>query len=74
MKQPIEVYVMVNNENYIIAVNSSLFLHDTEGWIKIDEGFGDRFAHAQTQYFDKPLADIEGNYLIKYEPEKNNPF
>ena len=74
MKQPIEVYILVNNENYIIAVNSSLFLHDTEGWIKIDEGFGDRFAHAQTQYFDKPLVDVEGNYLIKYEPEKNNPL
>lgn len=66
MNEKIEVFAQINEDGFITAVNSSIFLKDTTGWIKIDEGFGDRFAHAQTLYFDKPLSDELGNYTIKY--------
>ena len=63
--KPISVYVKVNQEGFITEINSDVFLKDLNGYIKIDEGYGDRYAHAQSQYFDKPLVDEEGNYSIK---------
>ena len=30
---------------------------DLTGWMKIDEGYGDRFSLAQSHYLDKPLYD-----------------
>lgn len=61
-EEKIKVYVKVNENNEIIDVNSEIFISDLTGWTKIDEGYGDKYAHAQSQYFDKPLMDIEGNY------------
>lgn len=66
-EQPIKVYVKVNTNNEIIAVASSVFLKDTTGWIEIDKGFGDKFAHAQSQYFDMPLMNENGTYNFKYQ-------
>ena len=66
VENPIKVYVKVNNENKIIDVSSSVFLQDVNGWIEIDSGYGDRYAHAQSLYFNSPLTDIYGNYLINY--------
>lgn len=65
-EQPIKVYVKININNEIIAVGSSIFIKDLTGWIEIDSGFGDRFAHAQSQYFDKPLMNEDGTYNYKY--------
>lgn len=65
-EQPIGVYVKVNEEGYVTHVNSDLFIKDFTGWQKIDEGYGDKFAHAQSNYFEKPLIDEEGNYQIKF--------
>lgn len=58
----IGVYVRTDSQNNIIEINSDIFIRDLTGWIKIDEGNGDKFAHAQSQYFDKPLVDDNGNY------------
>lgn len=67
IEQPIKVYVRINANNEIIEVGSSIFIKDLTGWIEIDEGFGDKYAHAQSQYFDKPLMNEDGAYNYKYE-------
>lgn len=64
--QPIKVYVKTNTNNEIIEVGSSVFIEDLTGWTKIDEGFGDKFAHAQSQYFDEPLMNEDGFYNYSY--------
>ena len=66
IEQPIKIYVKVNENNEIIDVWSSIFIKDLNGWIKINEGFGDKYAHAQSQYFDKPLINENGVYNYKY--------
>lgn len=65
-QEPIKVYIKVNENNEIIKVESSIFLRDTTGWIEIDSGYGDKYAHAQSQYFDKPLINENGTYNYKY--------
>lgn len=62
----IEVYIKVNNVNEITEVNSSIFIKDFTGWIKIDEGNGDKYAHAQGNYFGKNVVDERGNYNYIY--------
>ena len=66
IEQPIKIYAKVNENNEIIDVGSSIFIKDLTGWIKIDEGFGDKYAHAQSQYFKKPLINEDGRYSFKY--------
>lgn len=60
-----EVYVKTNENGYITAVNSSEFLADTTGWVKIDEGYSDKYHHAQGNYFDKPIYTESGVYRYK---------
>lgn len=67
LREPIKVYVRVNANNNIIEVGSSIFIKDLNDWIEIDNGFGDRYAHAQSQYFEKPLINEDGAYNYKYE-------
>lgn len=67
VEEPIQVYIKVSLNNEIIEVGSSVFIKDLTGWIEIDSGFGDRYAHAQSQYFDKPLMNENGTYNYKYE-------
>ena len=52
------VYVLVDNRGTVININSSAFLENTSGWIKVDEGAGDKYHHAQNNYLEKPLYDI----------------
>ena len=59
------VYVKPNENSYITAVNSSAFLSDTNGWVEIDRGYGDRFHHAQNNYFDGPIRTDGGAYRYK---------
>lgn len=59
------VYLLTDESNRITAINSSAFLHDTEGWTLIDQGHGDRYAHAQGNYLDKPIMDDRGIYRYK---------
>lgn len=61
----ISVYIKTNENGIVTAINSSIFITDTSGWTLIDEGTGDRYAHAQNQYLDKPIADENGVYRYK---------
>ena len=55
-----KVYIKTDEKNRIIAINSSAFLDNTESWIKIDEGTGDKYHHAQGNYFDKSIYTTDG--------------
>lgn len=68
--QPYGVYIKIDTENRLIDINSSAFLADTSGWIKIDEGFGDRYHHAQGNYLPKPKMDERGRYRYKYKNDQ----
>lgn len=63
--KPYIVYVKVNNSRYITAVNSSAFLEDVTGWTEIDGGYGDKYHHAQGNYFPKPIMTMGGAYCYK---------
>lgn len=62
---PYIVYVKTNDPGYITAVNSSAFLTDTTDWVKIDSGYGDKYHHAQGNYFPKPIITNGGAYRYK---------
>ncbi len=64
------VYVKNNENSYITAVDSSEFLTDATGWAEIDRGYGDRFHHAQGNYFDKPIITDGGAYQYKLVNKK----
>lgn len=64
-----QVYIFVDGENRIDDVNSSAFLPDTTDWIQIDEGTGDRYHHAQGNYFPAPLYDERGIPRYTYVPD-----
>ena len=63
--KPYIVYVKPNDSGYITAVNSSAFLTDTTGWAEIDSGYGDKYHHAQGNYFPQPIMDDRGIYRYK---------
>ena len=63
--KPHIVYVKPNSNGYITAVNSSVFLPDTTGWTEIDSGYGDKFHHAQGNYFPQPIITMGGAYRYK---------
>ena len=54
------VYVRTDEQGRILEVNSSAFLSDTVGWTTIDEGLGDKYHHAQGNYFDGGLYTDDG--------------
>lgn len=60
-----KVYVRVDENNRIIEINSSEFIKDLEGWTQIDAGEGDRYHHAQGNYFDKPVFNEQGIPVYK---------
>lgn len=62
---PYIVYVKTNASGYITAVNSSAFLTDTAGWTEIDSGYGDKYHHAQGNYFSQPIRTMGGAYRYK---------
>ena len=70
-RSPYIVYVKADETSHIIAVNSSAFLHDTPGWVQIDSGYGDRFHHAQGNYFPKPIMDDRG--ICRYKLVNGRP-
>lgn len=64
------VYIKIDDENRIIATNSSAFLTDTTDWIEIDSGYSNKYHHAQGNYLDKPIIDERGIYRYKLEDGK----
>lgn len=61
------VFIKTDSKNRITAVNSEIFISDFSGWVEIDSGDGDKFTHAQGNYFPKPVMDENGVYRYKYE-------
>lgn len=59
------VYALLNNPTDIVDVNSSAFIVDTTRWTQIDEGVGDKYHHAQGNYFDKTIMTDSGIYRYK---------
>ena len=62
------VLVLLNERNLIVSVNSSAFVFGEE-WVQIDEGVGDRYHHAQGNYFKKPIYDDRGIPRYAYVPD-----
>lgn len=63
-----KVYVKLNKDKCITLIDSEIFLTDEEmqTMTNIDEGEGDKFVHAQSQYLEKGLIDKYGRYNYKY--------
>lgn len=84
LENKIKVYIKIDENNCITEVTSSIFLRNIENYIEIDEGVGQKYAHAQNYYFkEKPLRDMQGRCNYKYvddevveltEEEKENLF
>ncbi|WP_418127915.1 hypothetical protein [Agathobaculum butyriciproducens] len=52
------VYVLLDSESRVLRLEGEYSLpNDLTNWIKIDEGFGDKYALAQSHYCAKPLYD-----------------
>ena len=64
-ENPYIVYVKTNSSGYITAVNSSAFLTDTTDWTEIDSGYGDKYHHAQGNYFPQPIITDGGAYRYR---------
>ena len=58
--EPYIVYIKLDENNLITAVDSSAFLSNTEGWTEVDRGYTQRHHHAQGNYFDQPIYDDRG--------------
>lgn len=66
MEERYTVYVRSDVTGRIMEINSSAFLANTEGWTAMDEGCGDKYHHAQNNYFPLPLYGPDGcaNYKL----------
>ncbi len=60
-----QVYIKVDEKGRLVGINSSAFLGDTTGWLKIDEGTGDRYHHAQGNYLPLPIMTDDGVWRYK---------
>lgn len=62
-----KVYVSLQ-DGYITSINSEIFLSEEEmsTMTEIDQGEGDRYAHAQSQYLEKGLVDEHGRYNYRF--------
>lgn len=70
----IKVYIQTDSQNNVIAINSEPFIKDLNNWILIDEGVGDRYSHAQSQYLPSSLKDLSNDsYNFKYENGELKP-
>lgn len=65
MDSTYKVYVLPDEDGRITAINSDEFLPDLTGWELIDAGEGDRYHHAQNNYFPMPIVDDRGVYRYK---------
>lgn len=60
-----KVYARTDAQGRLLEVQSDVFLTDSDGWVLVDEGAGDRFTHAQGNYLPGGATDIRGVY--RYE-------
>jgi hypothetical protein len=68
MRRMYKVYVKLNEDKCITSINSEIFLSNEEmqAMKNIDEGEGDKYVHAQSQYLENGLIDKYGRYNYKY--------
>ena len=73
------VFVQINMDDYVTAGESSAFLDDTSGWLKVDEGTGELYKYARVLYCPKGLTTDGGyNYklvdgVVVYAPQIEQP-
>ena len=63
-----KVYVLLNEDNRIIRCEGGYTMQNIQNiddWVFIDEGTGDKYNHAQGNYFDKPIMTMGGAYRYK---------
>ena len=58
------VFVQVNADNYVTAVDSSAFITDPTMWVKVDEGRGELYKYARVNYCPAGLY-VDGFYNYK---------
>lgn len=71
MQNTYKVFIKVDNKCNVIAPPESTAFFSAEeleerGYSFIDEGIGDRFHHAQGNYFSKPIMTNEGIYRYRF--------
>lgn len=64
MEGAYKVLIKIDNAGNIISVDSDAFVASPDDWIQIDEGIGDRYHHAQNNYFPKSKYDDRG--ILRY--------
>lgn len=71
MNNEYKVYVSLS-DGYITSINSEIFLSQEEiqTMTEIDQGQGDKYAHAQSQYLEKGLVDEHGRCNYKFVKNK----
>lgn len=65
VEEVFSVYVQVNENNYITAVDSDAFIEDLALWIKVDEGQGDLYKFAKNNYCKYGVTTSDGSYNYK---------
>lgn len=62
-----KIYVSLQ-DGYITSINSEIFLSQEEmdTMTEINQGQGDKYAHAQSQYLEKGLVDEHGRYNYRF--------
>jgi len=59
------VYIRINEQGNIAEIGSDAFIADLTDWIKIDEGIGDKYLHAQNHYLGAPL--YTDDYILQWK-------
>lgn len=59
------VYVQVNSDNYITAIDSDAFIDDLTWWVKIDQGTGELYKYAKNLYLKQGVATSDGSLNYK---------
>ena len=73
------VYVQVNENDYVTAVDSDAFITEMSLWLKVDEGRGELYKYAKVNYCPKGLYE-NGFYnyklvggVVVYSPQIEPP-
>ena len=66
------VYIRTDEQGRVEDVSSSAFLVDPAGWMAVCSGDGDRFVHAQGNFFAKLVRDERG--ICQYRKVKADAY
>ena len=72
MNEKYKVCVRIDSSYNIIEVNSDAFVDDIKKWQVIDEGVGDKYYHAQGNYFVEPIYYMD-NFCFNYKLVNGKP-